>query len=182
MRKPAVFLDRDGVINKKMPEGDYVKEWKEFHFLPGVFDALRKLKNAGYIIIIVTNQRCVARGIMAEDNLQEIHAKMTDYVKKMGVLIDGIYVCPHDDVDNCDCRKPKPGMIINAIKDFEIKGINIDIEKSYMIGDSEKDMIAGKAAGLKIIRIASNPKTDACLVKDSLLGAVSAIISEEVKI
>ena len=182
MERPAVFLDRDGVINKKMPEGDYVKEWREFHFLPGVFDALMWLKNAGYIITIVTNQRCIERGIITENKLQDIHAEMTGYLEKMGILIDGIYVCPHDDTDNCDCRKPKPGMIIKAIKDFEKKGIKIDIGNSFMIGDSENDMLAGKAVGLNTIRIAADPRADTCLVKESLLGAVSAIISLEAKI
>ena len=181
MERPAIFLDRDGVINKKMSEGDYVKDWNEFEFLPGVINALWKLKRSGYIIIIVTNQRCIAKGIMDENKLREIHSRMIGYFKKNGIEIDGIYVCPHDEPDNCDCRKPKPGMILNAIDDFRNKGIIIDIKKSYMIGDSEKDILAGKAAGLKTIRIAEDIMADNCLVKESLLSAVTAIITMEAR-
>jgi histidinol-phosphate phosphatase family protein len=178
VKKPVVFLDRDGVMNEKMSEGDYVKDWSEFSFLPGVLKAIKMLKENGFLIIVVTNQRCIARGIIAESRLKEIHKRMLHEIRKYRGDIDAIYFCPHDDLDGCDCRKPKPGMILRAIEDFKNCKIEMDLERGYVIGDSEKDMIAAKAVGLKAIKIGELSSL-ADLNKKNLLEVARAIVQSE---
>jgi len=144
----CVFLDRGGVINKKAPEGDYIKNWSEFKFLPGVKEALKKLNKADFLVIIIANQRGITKGIMSEEDLKAIHIKIIEKLSKIGAKIDKIYYYPHDEKDNCECRKPKIGMLIEAEKDF-----NIEMSKSWLIGDSNSDIVAGQKAGCKIILI-----------------------------
>jgi D-glycero-D-manno-heptose 1,7-bisphosphate phosphatase len=175
VKRPAIFLDRDGVINRKMPEGDYVKDWREFSFLPGVLKAIRMLKQNGFLIAVITNQRCVAKGIITEERLKEIHESMLNEIRKYGGDIDAIYFCPHDVSDGCDCRKPVPGMISRAIEDCRNYDVEVDLEKSYVIGDSEKDIASAKALGIKAIKI-GNYSPEADINKKDLLGAVEAII------
>ena len=174
-RFKCVFLDRDGVINKKAPEGDYIKNWNEFIFLPGVKVAIRRLNKAGFLVVTITNQQGIAKGLMTEQDLKDIHTKMIEELKNSGAKIDGIYYCPHDEKDNCNCRKPKIGMFLKSFKDFKDVGIKISLSKSYMIGDSEKDIIAGKMIGLKTIKIGKYLK-GADMVKDNLLEAAKDII------
>lgn len=142
----AIFIDRDGVINKKMPDGDYVKSWEEFEFIPGTIEALRRLAEAGYALFVVTNQRGIARGLMTHAHLERIHANMRTELARHGVYLAGIYYCPHDYDDNCDCRKPKPGLLLRAAKEN-----NLNLSDAILIGDSEKDIQAGSAAGCKTI-------------------------------
>jgi len=142
----CVFLDRDGIINKKAPEGDYIKNWSEFKFLSGVKEAIKKLNKAGFLVIIITNQRGIAKGLMTEEDLKDIHSKMIEELKKSGARIDSIYYCPHDEKDNCNCRKPKIGMFIKAKKDF-----NIDLSKSWLIGDSLSDIKSGIKANCNTV-------------------------------
>ena len=140
----AVFLDRDGVINQKAPEHDYIKSWAEFHFLPGVKEAIRRIREEGFLVIVVTNQRGIARGLMTEKDLQEIHQRMCEELQQHGAHIDDIFCCPHDIKDNCACRKPKPGMLIQAQKKWDI-----DFAQSYIIGDSNSDIEAGQHVGCR---------------------------------
>lgn len=177
LQKQAIFLDRDGVINKKMPEGEYVEQWSEFSFLPGVLETFRILSEKAFLIIVVTNQRCIARGIITEERLREIHENMVREIKNNGGNIDAIYFCPHDISDDCSCRKPKPGMLFSARDDFRNKGIEIDLKNSYIIGDSEKDILAGKAMGLKTIKIGEYLQ-DADMVKEDFRQAVKAILEK----
>ena len=173
----AVFLDRDGVINKKAPEGDYVKNWDEFRFLPGVKKAIRKLNEKGFLVIVVSNQRGIAKGVMTEDDLKEIHARMKEELRKEGAVINGIYYCPHDIKDHCDCRKPKPGLLLRAAREHDV-----DLRRSWMIGDRESDIEAGKRAGCKTILIRSSPLNDTSegiepdLVAKSLAEAVEKLL------
>ncbi|MEK7274654.1 MAG: D-glycero-beta-D-manno-heptose 1,7-bisphosphate 7-phosphatase, partial [Candidatus Desantisbacteria bacterium] len=139
----VVFLDRDGVINKKL-EGDYVKSYDEFIFLPGAIDAIKKIKRNGWMVIIITNQSGIGRGIMSEDDLIKLHGQMLAEMEKEGVRIDAIYYCPHSPDNGCNCRKPKDGLFKQALMDF-----NIDIKNSWMIGDEQKDVEAGEKAGCK---------------------------------
>ena len=175
VNKRAVFLDRDGVINRKMPEGDYVKDWSEFFFLPGVFEALEMLKRKDILTVIITNQSCIAKGIISEKQLLDIHGKMQMEIQIHHGNIDAIYFCPHDISDRCDCRKPKPGLIVNALEEFLKKNIKINFDKSYFIGDSESDIRAGQAAGLATIMIGSSSEFPATPIKN-LLDAVTKII------
>ena len=144
----VVFLDRDGVINKKRE--DYVKSSNELIILPNVKKSIKELKKNGFNIIIVTNQSPINRGIISKNELKKIHEEMILKINE-GLTLDMIYYCPHRPDEKCECRKPKPGMLLQAIKDWEV-----DIEKSWLIGDSESDVQAGKAVGIKSIRIKEN--------------------------
>ena len=177
MMKKAVFLDRDGVINERIENG-YVTNWKEFQFLPGVKEAIGSLKKQSFLIIIVTNQRGIARGLMTEEDLREIHRRMQ---KELGEEnIDAIYFCPHNEDEGCECRKPKPGLFLTAQKKFKI-----DFSSSYIIGDSESDMEAGETLGLKRIFVGRDVdyqgpiKEAISFVPD--LPSAAKIIKEEVE-
>lgn len=149
-RQKAVFLDRDGTINRYV---GYLTNAEDFELLPGVAEAIRKINLSGYLAIVVTNQPSIARGELSYDGLDEIHKKMETLLGQQGAYVDHIYFCPHHpdkgfpgEVPSlkfeCSCRKPKPGMLLQAAEDF-----NIDLSSSWMIGDDERDVGAGKNAG-----------------------------------
>ncbi|AEA34632.1 D-glycero-alpha-D-manno-heptose-1,7-bisphosphate 7-phosphatase [Hippea maritima] len=136
----TLFLDRDGVINKKI-ENDYVRNWEQFEFLPNVIEALKILNSLFDRIIIVTNQRGIGRKLMTEKDLEVIHKNMLSVLSKENIKIDKIYYCPHDyKKEICNCRKPKIGMALQAKKDFP----DIDFRNSIMVGDSLSDIEFGK--------------------------------------
>jgi D-glycero-D-manno-heptose 1,7-bisphosphate phosphatase len=171
----AAFLDRDGVINRKAPEGEYIPTWREMRFLPGVFSATLHLARAGFEIIVVTNQRGVALGKVLPRDLQDLHARMKTRFAEHGVQIAGIYFCPHDVGENCCCRKPKPGMLIQAAREHAL-----DLASSWMIGDSDSDVQAGLKAGCKTVRITASAQLEpyasrADLVASDLRTAAHAI-------
>ena len=144
----TLFLDRDGVINKKL-EARYVRNFSEFEFINGALEALSELTNIFKRIIIVTNQQGISKGIMSEEDLFGLHSEMLDKISESTGRIDKIYYCPHLADSNCDCRKPRTGMIEQAIIDFP----EIIIEKSYLIGDSDSDIEAGEAMNLKTFKV-----------------------------
>jgi len=147
----TLFLDRDGVINKKI-DNDYVRKWEQFEFLPNVIDALKILNKLFDKIIIVTNQRGIGRKLMTKEDLNGIHEKMLNVLNKEGIKIDKIYYCPHDyEKETCNCRKPKIGMALQAKKDFPY----IDFNNSVMVGDSISDIEFGKKSGMKSFLIAN---------------------------
>jgi D-glycero-D-manno-heptose 1,7-bisphosphate phosphatase len=148
MNYTTIFLDRDGVINRKRDD-DYVKHWGEFEFLPGVKEALTTLTAKNYRLIVVTNQRGVARGWMTEAAVQHVHEQMLAAITP--ARIAAIYYCPHDN-DQCDCRKPKPGLLLQAQRDFP----DIVFAASVLIGDSLSDMAAGAALGCRNIFIGAD--------------------------
>lgn len=150
MRK-AVFLDRDGIMNRQPPEHDYIKSWQEFRFLPGAPEAVCRLNQAGYLVLIVTNQRGVARGMMTMDDVSDIHERMCRELAKTGAHVDGIYVCPHES-GTCTCRKPEIGLFLQAEQEFEI-----DKCQSWMVGDSNSDVLAGQRYGIRTIQTKSLP-------------------------
>lgn len=160
----AVFLDRDGVINRKLPENHYVKNDSEFELLPGVRTAMSIFSRLGYLLVVVTNQRGIARGLMNEDSLNCVHDYMRRQLLERGVVLDGVYYCPHDRDEGCDCRKPQPGMILDACRHFDI-----DPDQSYLVGDSDSDIAAALNAGVRAIRISANNDTNADLTFQSLL-------------
>jgi len=153
--KRAVFLDRDGVINRKAVEGKYVTRWEDFHFLPGAAEAISLLVRAGWRVIVVTNQRCIAKGLLSIPELQAIHRKMLHELQKSGADVAAIYYCPHEKQPPCTCRKPLPGMLLTAAHEHQI-----DLASSWMVGDSEKDVAAGKRAGCRTVLITSNSKAE----------------------
>jgi len=150
MANKAVFLDRDGTINR-MLENDYVKTWEEFEFLPGAAEAIRALKAKGYLVIIVTNQRGIGRGVMTKEDLEHIHRRMCEELASAGAYIDDIFYCPHNIEDDCQCRKPRPALLLQAQAKWDI-----DLGRSILIGDMESDIEAGRAAGCTTIRVQTN--------------------------
>ena len=137
-----IFLDRDGTLNVRPPQACYIEKPEDFIWLPGARESVKKLKDAGYTIILISNQPGLARGRLTEEDLGQIHEKMQNELKEIGAGIDKIYYCPHDWDEGCDCRKPKPGMFYQAQKEF-----SIDLTKCWMLGDDERDMHAGADAG-----------------------------------
>jgi len=160
MKNKAVFLDRDGVINEK--RNDHVKNIDEFKIFSGVGDAIKLLRDKGYLVIIITNQSAIGRKIISEKKLDEIHTELKNYLNQHDAYVDSIYYCPHTPEENCNCRKPKPGLLIKATSDFDI-----DLEKSYFIGDSESDLNAAKEARCKGILL-ENDQTLLEIVQNQL--------------
>lgn len=138
--KNVVFLDRDGVINADSP--DYIKSWEEFNFLPGSLQALADLTRAGYHLIVITNQSMIGRGMVPLPVLEQMHGRMRKAVEQAGGVIHDIIFCPHRPEDHCRCRKPEPGMILEAGRCH-----GIDLSSTVMIGDNAKDVICGRNAG-----------------------------------
>jgi D-glycero-D-manno-heptose 1,7-bisphosphate phosphatase len=174
MRK-AVFLDRDGVINRKAPtEDEYITRWDEMEILPGVGQAIGWLNCLGFKVIVVTNQRGVAKGLITVAQLAAIHEQMRQHLAREGARIHGVYYCPHELAPPCTCRKPEPGMLLEAARAHDI-----DLAVSWMIGDSDKDIEAGKRAGCRTARITLDPVstgTVADLVAPSLIAAIPRIL------
>jgi len=139
----AVFLDRDGVL---ILDTSYPGDPEKIVFLSKIGEAVRSLNQKGFKVIVVTNQSGVARGFFPEENVRKIHDKIEKKLKADGARIDKFYYCPHHPDDDCDCRKPRIGMLLQAKKDFDL-----DFKQSYMIGDSLKDMESGKKVGCKTI-------------------------------
>ena len=147
--KPAIFLDRDGVINKA-PKGTYIKSWEEFEFLPEVFSPLQALTGAGFSLIIVTNQSGIGRGLISWETFQDMNTKMLKSFREQGVNISGIYFCPHSPEAGCPCRKPNPTLVTLAARDF-----NLELSSSFFIGDTDKDLETGDRAGCRTIFVAT---------------------------
>jgi D-glycero-D-manno-heptose 1,7-bisphosphate phosphatase len=138
---PALFLDRDGVIIDNRP--DYVRTWSDVSFYPEALSALQKINFSKYKIIIITNQSAVSRGIISHSSAEEINWQLVNEIESAGGRIDGVYLCPHTPEDNCPCRKPRPGMILQAAAEF-----SLDLKNSILIGDAISDIIAGQTAGV----------------------------------
>lgn len=182
----AVFLDRDGVINQKPPEGEYVTCWEGFHVLPGVIEGIGLLNRAGFSVIVVTNQRCIAKGLMTEAELENLHERMIGALAQAGATIDGAFYCPHEIEPLCECRKPAPGMLLTAARSH-----GIDLRTSWMIGDSEIDVEAGMNAGCKTARLLATSVTldetarasantgNPDIIAQSLLDAIRQILQWE---
>jgi D-glycero-D-manno-heptose 1,7-bisphosphate phosphatase len=149
----TIFLDRDGVLNEKMPEGRYVTDWTEFHLLAGVPEAIAELNRAGLRIIVVSNQRGVALGLYSASDVETIHASLQQLLGQHGARVDAFYFCPHDK-QQCDCRKPLPGMFEQAQRDFP----DISPHASLMIGDSLSDIEFGRRLGMRTVFIEGNPE------------------------
>ena len=148
-RRPAVILDRDGVLNRKMPRAEYVCSWADWQWLPGSREAIRALVDSGYRVIVVTNQAGVARGALTEEALASIHDMMQHEVEAAGGRIDAIYCCPHGWDEDCTCRKPKPGMLLQAQREF-----NLDLSQVTFIGDDERDGEAAVRANCRFRMVA----------------------------
>src|SRR5438552_16439278 len=144
----AAFLDRDGTINRKLLEDRYVTRWEEMHLLPDAARAIALLNRAGFRVIVVSNQRCVAKGLVPVTALEAMHERMIEELGAKGATVDGFYYCPHEKYPPCSCRKPAPGMLLTAAGEH-----NIDLTAAWMVGDSEIDVGAGKTAGSRVGRV-----------------------------
>lgn len=144
--KGAIFLDRDGVIN--VNRADHVKSWEEFEFLPGALESIRRLTQTGLPIFVITNQAIVNRKVISPEALENIHNRMIADVNQAGGHISKVYHCPHDTHEKCNCRKPEPGMLLQAAKEFDI-----DLAESFLIGDAWSDVEAGLTAGTRSILV-----------------------------
>lgn len=164
-RHPTVILDRDGVINRKPPRACYVRTWSEFEWLPGAQEALAQLKQAGYRVIVISNQAGIARGAMTEADLLEIHRQMVAEATRADGGVDAIYYCPHHWDAGCECRKPRPGMLFQAQRDF-----NLDLSRTWFIGDDERDAQAAEAAGCPFLLVTEDRP---------LLALVQSLLSKE---
>ena len=177
-KQKAIFLDRDGTINQYK---GFLKKISDFELLPKVTEAIQLINESGYLAIVVTNQPVIARGEATMLELVDIHNKMETLLGQEGAYLDQVYICPHHPDKgypgevpelkiSCNCRKPKPGMLYKASKDF-----NIDLSQSWMIGDSQNDIVAGMAAGCKTILIGTGAYGQDITV-NSLLEGVQAIL------
>lgn len=178
----GVFLDRDGVVNRKPPEGAYVGRWSDFHILPGVEAAVAALNRAGIRVIVISNQRGIALGHYTAADVDALHARLQQHLAAHGARIDAFYYCPHDK-NQCDCRKPKTGLFEQAFRDFP----GISRSNSIVIGDSLSDIDAARNLGVPSIFIEGDPATQkpgaaaaaerADTVVHSLAEAVESLLS-----
>lgn len=179
----AIFLDRDGVINENRP--DHVNSWDEFIFLPRTLDALRRIAGSEFVIVVTTNQSTIRRGTATEATVQDIHARMVAEIKRAGGRIDAVYYCPHRPDENCDCRKPQPGMYRRAARE-----LNLDLAQSIVIGDAANDVDAAHAIGAQAILVMTGRGQSqhdemvrnqhaGYVVVDDLMGAVDWIARAE---
>jgi D-glycero-D-manno-heptose 1,7-bisphosphate phosphatase len=170
----AVFLDRDGVINRKAPDGQYITRWEDFEFLPRVAEAIALLNRALFSVIIVSNQRGVAKGLLTSEELERIHRRMIEHLAASHASVLAVYYCPHNISRACACRKPAPGMLLQAAREHQI-----DLPNSWMVGDSDIDIQAGRNAGCKTARILRSeviPEIEADLSVSSLFEAAQKLI------
>ena len=149
----TVFVDRDGVINQE--RSDYVKSISELEIYPNVAKNIKLLKDAGFLVVVITNQSAVNRGIVTPEMINQIHNSIQDHLKKSGTFLDGFYYCPHTPNENCNCRKPKSGLLEKAILE-----LNIDLNSSWMIGDRDSDIEAANSIGCKAIKISDSFSLD----------------------
>ena len=163
-KKPVVFIDKDGVIN--FDSKDYIKCWKEVNFIPKSIEAIKLLTEKGFISVIITNQSMINRGLSRQEDLNEILNNMKDTIKSNNGKISGIFFCPHTPDENCNCRKPSPGLIFQAKN-----ALDIDISLSCMIGDSTKDIECGKNAGCKytiLVKTGNGKSAEKQLIKKKI--------------
>ena len=151
----CVFLDRDGVINEKPAPHDYIRTVDEFRLLPNIADWIRLFNALEFVVIVITNQRGVARGLMTEAALASIHSRMLEELAAKGARIDDVFYCPHEE-NSCHCRKPKPGLVYAARDKW-----NIDLTHSLLLGDSDSDQQLASACGVRFLRV-----QDGSLLKD----------------
>ncbi len=180
----TIFVDRDGVLNKKMPEGRYVTSWSDFEPLPGAAEAIGRLNLAGLRVVVVTNQRGVALGLYTAADVEAIHAAYQRLLATAGARVDSFYYCPHEK-GCCECRKPLPGLFAQAQAQYP----EIEARSSVMIGDSFSDMEFGRRLGMKTIFIAGDPERQkpgaetarslANLYCESLAEAVDALLTDQ---
>jgi D-glycero-D-manno-heptose 1,7-bisphosphate phosphatase len=171
----AVFLDRDGTVSVGVPKYERVDSQEKVELLPNTIEALRLLKDLDYEVFFITNQAGIAEGLITMDEFNEINSKALELIKSSGITIAKTYICPHGENDKCECRKPKPKLIFDAAKEF-----NLDLTQSWMIGDRPSDVMTGLNAGTNAILVKTGVPTVECdlatFTAPSLLEAVEYIV------
>jgi histidinol-phosphate phosphatase family protein len=147
VKRRCVFLDRDGVINVAPPPGEYILSAEDLHIIPSIADWIRLFNVLGLLTIVITNQRCVARGLLRREELERIHEKMRQELAHLEAHVDDIFYCPHEE-GTCTCRKPGAGLVEQACKKW-----NIDLEGSIVIGDSEPDRLLAQRCGMAFVHV-----------------------------
>lgn len=147
-REKTILLDRDGVLNVKAPKAEYVCSWADWKWLPGSLEAMVLLRKAGFRLLVVSNQAGIARGRMSQSDLDDIHAHLEEELAAHGAAVERFYVCPHGWDEGCECRKPRPGMLFQAQRDFDL-----DLSRVFFVGDDERDVEAGEAAGCQTLLV-----------------------------
>jgi len=169
----AVLLDRDGTLNVKPPEHEYVTSAEDFQWLPGAPQAVARLARVGFSLAIVSNQRGVARGLVSTRTLHEVEIHIQRDLRPLGCSIEAFRYCVHETADGCLCRKPKPGLLIEAAA-----ALDVDLTRSWMVGDTEADMLAGEAAGCRTALIGpAAPGVRADVTAPSLQEAATLILA-----
>lgn len=146
MPRPAVFLDRDGVLCED--RADYVKAWDEWRWVPGAREGAAALAQAGKALVVVSNQACIGKGLVSRATVDDIHARVREGLAAAGAPLAGLYLCPHTDADRCECRKPKPGLLLQAARDLDL-----DLAASTFVGDALRDGDAAHAAGTRFVLV-----------------------------
>jgi D-glycero-D-manno-heptose 1,7-bisphosphate phosphatase len=171
--RPGVFLDRDGTINVRPREHDYIRNSRDFEWLPGALEGMLKLTRAGLPLVVVSNQRGISRGLVSYATLHEIEARIQEALAPHGEKVVAFRYCPHGLDEGCDCRKPRPGLLRSAADDLQL-----DLQRSWMIGDSDADVEAGEAAGCQTIRLGADPHIHERTAA-SLLEAAEIVIAAQ---
>lgn len=167
----AVFVDRDGTV---VPDRGYLADVAGVELLPGAGTALRALSRRGFLLVLVTNQSGVGRGYFTLETVAAQHRRIEEFLSGFGVAFDGVEVCPHLPDAECDCRKPRPGMLMRAAT-----RLGVDLATSFMVGDKTSDVEAGRAAGCSTVWIGSGPGSDADFVVSDLAGAAAWILEQD---
>ena len=171
MTDQCVFLDRDGVINEYLP-GDYVRSPDQLRFIPGSLAEIARLTCAGYRIVVISNQQGIGKGLFTLEDLDVVTAAVRAAVEQAGGRINAFYYCPHLQEDGCECRKPKPGLLLRAAEEM-----SIDLGETYMVGDFVTDVLAGQAAGCKTILIATETPSEEIVRATHVVGSLSEAVS-----
>ena len=166
---PAIFIDRDGVIVENRP--DYIRNWSDVLIYPQALQALYHINNSPYKIVIITNQSAIGRGIISMNSAEEINLRLLEEIKTHGGRIDRIYMCPHSPQDECSCRKPAPGLFLQAAEE-----LCIDLPRSVMIGDAWSDLLAGQAAGVQKLVLVKTGRGKEQLLTPPPSGLISYLL------
>ena len=171
MSRPAIFLDRDGVLIENV--ASYVRTWADVCFLPGVFDSMRHLARSPYVVVLVTNQSAVGRGILTAEQVLEINARVVAEVVARGGQVDASYICMHSPSEGLPCRKPAPGMLLQAQLE-----LGLDLSASYLVGDAASDIAAAEAAGVHGILVRTGRGAEQARLLDAPGGTRCPIVDD----
>lgn len=170
-RRPAIFLDRDGVINEN--RADYVKSWEELRLLPGALEALRTLAATSFAVVVVSNQAAINRGLLNHQTLEDMHQRLQAVVTAAGGQIDAIYYCPHRPDEACTCRKPQPGMLLQAADH-----LHLALERSYLVGDAITDLEAAVAVGAQPLLVRTGRGSEHAMLLDQQSHVTCPVVND----